>query len=64
MYTVYARTYNDKTWKQTFIDKSYAMLVFNTARTAVDCTSVDLVDATTGEVLMGWDADTNKIEIF
>lgn len=64
MHTVYARTYNNKTWEQTFIDKEYAMLIFNTARKAVDCANVDLLDATTGEVLICWDSDTNKLEIF
>lgn len=52
MFTVTAYTHNGKYWEQTFIDGDYALTVFTTATTAIDCKSVDIIDATTGEVLM------------
>lgn len=64
MFTVIARTHNGKTWEQTYIDGEYAVVDFYTAVSAVDCASVDLVDATTGEVYMSWDYSTKVVSIY
>ena len=64
MFTVIAKTHNGKTWKQTYIDEEYADVDFYIAMSAVDCASVDLVNATTGEVYMSWDSSTKEVSIY
>ena len=64
MYTLYA--YNhfgtvSREWN--FLEKSYAVEMFNTAARCVDCKLAQLVDAITGEIIMEYNYN-KEIEIF
>lgn len=64
MFTVHAVTHSGKVWEQTYIDAELAVMDFFTATGAVDCASVDMWDATTGEIRMEWDYKTNAVTAY
>ena len=43
------------TYDEYYMEKDYARVAFNAAMKCVDCANVDLIDATTGEVLLSWE---------
>ena len=55
MYTVYAKNFaHTVEFEETYLELEYALQIYKTAKSAVDCESVGLLDATTGEILKDW----------
>ena len=42
-------------FEEYYLEHSYAVQMFNTATKCVDCASVALISATTGEIIAEWD---------
>jgi len=58
IYTVTATSRIRKTeFEATYMDYEYAYFVLKTLATCEDCLFCDMIDATTGEVLQGWEVD-------
>ena len=56
MYLVCAKNHaHTVNFEETYLSLDYALSTYNTAKSAVDCESVDLLDALTGEILKNWD---------
>ena len=55
MYTVYAKNYTHTVdFEETYLEFEFALQVYYTSRKAVDCESVGLMNALTGEILKDW----------
>ena len=55
MFTVIVTTHCGYTFEKTYIDPEYASMVAATAITAEDFKHLDIIDATTGEVIVECD---------
>lgn len=53
---------NEVKFDEYYLDREYALAMFNTATKCVDCHQADLLSATTGEILAVW--HNGKLEIF
>lgn len=42
-------------FKENVLDKTFAFYLWETARTCADCATADIIDLTTGELIIGWD---------
>lgn len=54
MYEVIARTFDGHKFDENYISAEYARCSFEVAQTCVDCESVLMIDALTGEILDMW----------
>lgn len=39
------------------IERSYLLLLYNTLKQAIDIKTIDVIDATSGEILRTWECD-------
>lgn len=56
MFTVNAYSHFGNSFERTYINFDYALTIFNIACKCEDCSTVDIIDATTGELILAWNS--------
>lgn len=64
MFTVFAFNHaNTVDFEKSYLEWDYALQIFNTATKCEDCRSAFIIDATTGELIMDWNANTKTLTV-